>query len=207
MGLSAMTGGEAGLEALDGAVPDLAGRARRVARELETGDAGAELMRLLGPAPESRLRERWVRVPSEIRPLPGLRRLVQVLVMPAQDEAAIPEELAPLTGELLNERLATLSIALLRLAAGGVGWARSTAALGARRQGRASSRAAPAVAWIARAYADDEDGLDALAATWPAALAEVLLRCRGDAGRATAAPKPAPGELGARLRKELEALG
>jgi hypothetical protein len=200
MGFCALAAGDDGQDALEGALPALADQARQAAKTL-TGDAAARRS-LLEPPSDSRLRHSWPRPSAPLPHLAGLRKLVQVSLLPNWTPSS-SGEMAWLDGAEVLEDLSRLSLRVIRSAAGSEDWAVSVASHGARHASEASPRLAPGVAWVALALGDDDEACHHVASIWPQALAKGLLRClrlRGEVHLESSM-------LAAWLRKELSGRG
>lgn len=185
MGLCAALARDRALEVLDGAVPELAAAARAAADALLEGPAegldrrvSAEVSSLLERTRIQALQRSWPSAPSAERLLPGVRHALLAWLSQHGPPSPIPATLAPLAGDAVYRHLTRLSSVVVARAAAGEGWAAFIATLGVRECRDVNPRLAPAVAWIALAFLDDEASGDGLASVWPLPLAGALERCR-----------------------------
>lgn len=185
MALAAAFAGDDELIGLDGATRKLATGVASAAAPLlrcqhdeRSRRIAAEMSSLVAGPGADRVRDRWPNMPTSIRPLVGLKRVVEVFAVPQWPIAPIPSHLSALTGDELIERLSKLSVTLLAKAAKGERWAVHLTMKGAARLCQASDvnpRLAPAVAWIGAALSGDDEVLETLAESWPATLGRALL--------------------------------
>jgi hypothetical protein len=205
MAVAAVLAGDHELLGLRGAAPGISEPARAAAGELLAGPreetsrrVAAELTALLGTGGAS--------LPRAARSLFGLRRLVCAVAAP-EAPPTVPGWLAGLSGEAPAARLVELSVALLRAAAQGERWAVRLTTRGAARLSRdveLNPRLALAVAWIGAALERDRAALEALAASWPGALAEALRRSAAELAPLAADPGSATAAGVAEVRRRLE---
>ena len=169
------------------AVSELAEPARIAARPILSGPRSelprriaAELAQLISLVPEPHGNGQWRSWGKGANVAPGLQRLISSFLHrddDGHDVCSIPESLSPLINGPIPERLAALTVGLMKRASHGEAWAVDLLAKGASwlaTQSDISPRLGPGLVWIGCALALDEHSFETLTRCWPPSYAEPL---------------------------------